>query len=259
MREMLERHFQPPEAPRFRVQECRIEYLRGGDGPRVAVQYNLQLEDIATGRVYEQVVSGLGYGPGRTRGALESLGRPEALPAVMGLPSCSYLAELDLLIQVFPFDYRMPALASVMAGPPPETLPPILVTFGGGAWQVEVWEPEPVRYRVDQRATLQLRLLARDEETGRLEERRFYLKLYRDRAKGQRAFASQHTLFEAVAAAGTPFEVAAPVVYADDLSLLVQRELQGTSLQTIVQLQETPLYRRSVPRREPSPRFTSFR
>ncbi len=259
MRELLERHFQPPEAPRFRVQECRIEYLRGVDGPRVAVQYNLQLEDIATGRVYEQVVSGLGYGPGRTWGAWESLGRPEALPEVMGLPSYSYLAELDLLIQLFPFDYRMPALASVMAGPPTEILPPILATFGGGAWQVEAWESEPIRYRVDQRATLGLRLLARDEETGRSEGRRFYLKLYRDRAKRQRAFASQRTLFEGLPLRAPPSRprsrssTRTPSHCSFNASYLEHRCKRFCSSKA------TPLYRRSVPRPEPSPPFTSFR
>lgn len=238
MREILERHLQSPQGPGIRIRQCEVDYLRGGDGARLAVQYRLRLEELETGRESDRVVSGLSYGPGRTLGVWKSLGVSAQSPGVgestMPLPPFSYLSDLDLLIQVFPFDYQLPGLATVMAGPPAEFLPPILAVFGAGSWQVVAWEVEPVRYRVDQRATLRLRVQARDSETGRSEERWFYIKVFRDRTEGQRGYASHRALAEAVAAAGTPFMVAEPVVYVEDLSLLAQSELAGTSLHTIL-------------------------
>ena len=49
-----------------------------------------------------------------------------------------------------------------MAGPLVGLRAPILARFGPGDWRLDEWESEPVRYRVDLRASVKLTVRATD-------------------------------------------------------------------------------------------------
>src|SRR5215207_8278431 len=115
MRVILQRHLQASEQVSIRVQECRITNTRRRDGLRGATQYELRLEDASTGRVWDQIVTGITFGGDRTRRVWESISPSSAAGtdanSHSALPSFAYVTELDLLLQVFPHDLRLPALA----------------------------------------------------------------------------------------------------------------------------------------------------
>jgi len=237
MREILERHLQPPSGSRYRIRDCRIGPVRGRDGARGSVRYDLSVEDPASGRTWDQLVTGLTHGSGRTRRLWQSLrdAAPLAgsIPGQPALPPFAYLPDLDMLLQVFPADHALPGLAPLVAGPP-ELVAAMLAGFGPGEWQLTGWETEVVRYRPTIRATLRLSVRAGDDATGQTAERRAYAKVYGDAEKGRLGARAQLALHDRVAAAGSPFDVAAPIAYADGLRTLVQGEVGGTPLQSLL-------------------------
>jgi hypothetical protein len=98
-----------------------------------------------------------------------------------------------MLVQVFPYDRRLPTLPLVMVGPSPELERPLLARFGPDNWHTEAWNVEPVRYRAELGATLRCTVQARNDTAGRTDERRFYAKVYRDE-EGERTYRALQAL-----------------------------------------------------------------
>ncbi len=248
MREVLQRHLQPPSGQSIEVRECRVAFTRGQDGPRYAVRYDLRLAEPATGHAWDEVVTGVINQKERTRRIWTGLRRdaPPAIDATAdrpSLPAFAYVPDLDMLLQVFPHDYALPALAQLMAGPPPELAPSLLAAFGSGDWRLEsdAWGAETVRYRPVIRVTVRLSVRASDAAARRAEGRRLYAKVYRDAEKGRHGDRAQRGLHDRVVAGGVPFAVAAPIAYADGLRTLVQGEVSGTPLQSILRHKDDPI------------------
>jgi tRNA A-37 threonylcarbamoyl transferase component Bud32 len=238
MRVVLQQHLQPSESASLRVQECRIANTRRRDGSRGTVQYDLRLEDPTTGLAWNQIVTGITFGGNRTRRAWDSIRRSAALDAApemrSGLPPFAYVPELDLLLQVFPHDYRLPALDQLIAGPPPELVPALIEEMGPGDWELNSWQAETVQYRVDMRAILRLTVGAADRSIGGSSERQFYAKIYRDVEQGRRAHRAQYELHEQATAVGKHLVVTKPIIYSDTLRTLVTGAIPGTSLSKII-------------------------
>ena len=246
MREVLERHLQPPAPAVYRVRDCRLTNARGRNGARFSVQYDVRFEEPATDRGWGQVVSAVSFGGARTRRAWQALQDGAAMrPPAAGadppaLPPFAYVPELDMLLQVFPHDSSLPALVRLLAGPLPELLPAILAGFGPGDWRLVGWDAETVRYRLAIRATVRLSVRASDAATGRVAERRAYAKVYGEPEKGRLGAHAQRVLHDRIAAVGASFAVAEPIAYADDLHTLVQEEVGGVSLHTLLRQKADP-------------------
>jgi tRNA A-37 threonylcarbamoyl transferase component Bud32 len=238
MRAALQQYLVAPGRTAYHVRECRITNRRRRDGSSGTVQYDVRLEDPATGHAWNQIVTAVSYGGTRTRRAWKSISRSAALdtdPAKrIALPPFAYVPELDLLLQVFPHDHHMPALAQLMAGPPAKLLPGLMAEFGSGDWELTSWDAATVQYRVDKRAILRLTVGMSDRSTGRSSTREFYAKVYRDADEGRYAFRAQSDLHERTSAAGTHLVVAKPIIFADELGTLVTEAVSGTSLSKII-------------------------
>ena len=238
MRPILQRHLQASEGATLRVQECRITNTRRRDGSRGSTQYELRLEDASTGRVWNQIVTGITFGGDRTRRVWESIsqaaGARTDAAARSALPRFAYVPELDLLLQVFPHDLRLPALAELMSTPPPELVRSLLAEFGDGTWELLTWTANVVQYRVDMRAIVAVTVAATDAASGRGSDRQFYAKVYRDAEQGRRAYQAQSDLHRRLNAVGQHLTVAKPIVYDEALRTLVTAAIPGTSLSKIV-------------------------
>jgi tRNA A-37 threonylcarbamoyl transferase component Bud32 len=152
----------------------------------------------------------------------------------IALPPFAYVPELDLLLQVFPHDHRMPALAQLIGGPPASLVPTLMEEFGSGDWELTSWDAATIQYRVDMRAILRLTVGATDTSSSRTSTREFYAKVYRDADEGRRAFRAQYDLHECASAVGTHLVVAKPIISVDDLRTLVTAAVPGTSLSEII-------------------------
>ncbi len=242
MREVFQGHLRPLDGKAYQVRECRIDYIHYRRATRCVVQYALRLAEPETGREWSQWVSGAMYAGARTRRIWEKLRRTEPAREVPNssptFAPFSYIPDLDMLVQVFPYDHRFPALPLLIAGPPLELKPLLLARFGSGDWQAEAWDVKAVRYRPDMRAALQVTARARENATGRVEQRRFYAKLYRSKEEGEKTHQVLRALWEKASAGDAGFTVARPIAYLDDLRTLLQEGVPGTSLEEILLREE---------------------
>lgn len=193
MREIFQRHLRPLGEETYQVRECRISRAHYRLATRRILRYTLRLEESATGRVRIELLTGVMYAEGgRARREWQELQRPEpgrAIPyALLTFEPFFFIPELEMLVQVFPYDHQLPSLPILMAGPPPTLEPLVLARFGEGDWRTEAWDVEPVRYRTGARMTLRLRVRVRNRTTGQLEERCFFAKVYREEEDGERTY-----------------------------------------------------------------------
>jgi hypothetical protein len=253
MREIFQRHLRPLGEETYRVRECRISrahYLRA---TRRILRYTLRLEESATGRERIELLTGVMYAEGgRARREWQELQRPEpgrAIPyALLTFEPFFFIPELEMLVQVFPYDHQLPSLPILMAGPPPTLEPLVLARFGEGDWRTEAWDVEPVRYRTGARMTLRLRVRVRNRTTGQLAERCFYAKVYREEEDGERTYEVARKLWEKTEAGGEGFSLGRPVAYLSDLRSLVQEEVPGSSLYDVLlrEKEATPVAHRAA-------------
>lgn len=246
MRAIFQRHLlQPAVGPALTIEECRLTAVRGRESARPTLEYRLRLAVPAAGRRWEQVVVGVMSEKERTRRAWSALpGTAPERPGRAGtgvLPPFAYVPDLGMLLQVFPHDYRLPSLAALTEEPPPEFLAPVLAAFGPRDWRLDGWTAEPVRYRPTVRGTLRLTVRAAAGATGLVAERRFYAKVFADVEAGRRGDHAQRELHAASVAGRAGFAVAEPILYSDDARTLIQSEVPGTPLQTILRQSADPL------------------
>ena len=231
MREVVAQHLIAPDAPPVAVVGCQVEFARRGMF-RNLVQYRVTLRDPVEGDEWTEVVGGVVYDEGRTRSTWAELQRQPSPPATPGrrLARVAYVPELDLLLQTFPFDHRLPALEPLMTGPVPGLVDPLLARFGPGDWRLEGWNAEPVRYRVDLRASVRLTVRASEIRTGSAAEARFFAKIYASAEEAERAWSMQREVAAAIEAKHRPLAVAPLVAYLPEARILVQAEAPGVSL-----------------------------
>jgi hypothetical protein len=238
MKAVFQRHLKPLDGRNYEVRECSISHTRYRVATRCMLQYTLRLVEPTTRRERSQLVTGTIYAGGRARKIWEELRRSDLGSEISGASPTFvpffYISDLDMLVQVFPYDRRLPTLPLLMEGRSTELEPLLLASFGTEDWQVDEWSIEPVRYLTERRATLRLRVQARDIATGRAEEKRFIAKVYDDERMGEQTFEILRSLWEKAGAGGTGFTVGRPITYLSGLRTLIQEEVSGISLKDML-------------------------
>ena len=235
MKETFRTHLRPVGKV-YNIEDCRLTRLRYRQGSRCFLQYTLRLLEPDTGRERDLQVIGLLYAEKdraeRAWRKLQATDPRQNIPnAWLTFEPVSFVPELDMLVQVFPYDRRLPTLPLLAAGPPPELEPLLLTRFGPGDWRVEAWNFEPVRYR-EQGAVLRYTVKARNAATGGRKEKSFYAKVYRHE-KGEQTYQALRVLWSR-ASAREGFTVVRPVAYLSDLRALILEEAPGTPLDEIL-------------------------
>lgn len=230
IRLLLQQHLRPAGGTAYSIRDCSVFRVRYRKGARCVLQYVLDLVDPATGAGRTQWVTGVMYAGGRTRRKWEKLrdSAPEVPAADPAFEPFAFVPELDMLVEVFPYDRRLPGLPLLMAGPLPELEGSLLAGFGPG-WRFEARDVELVKYRAELGATVRISARAREAATGRLEERRFYAKTYHDDG-GEQTHGVLRALGDRVHADDTAFRVRPPVAYLEGLRTLIQEETPGVTL-----------------------------
>ena len=237
MRGVFQRHLRPLNNKAYQVRDCRLSRIRYRRGERCVLQYTLRLAEADTRSERIQWVTGVMYADDKTRRKWEKLriSYPKEISEIISpFEPFSFIPELGMLVQVFPYDRRLPTLPLLIAEPLPELESPLLARFGSGNWRTEVWNVEPVRYRAGLGAALRLTVQGQDDATGRRIERRFYAKVYRDEGQGQQTHQVLRELWKQARANGEGFTVARPLGYLSGLRTLLQEEAPGTSLEEIL-------------------------
>ena len=239
MLEIFRAHLNPVDGNRLRILGCTpIRFRCRQSTSRCVLQYSLRLEDPSTGRQWDQWVTGLIFAArGEAKRLCQTLRATDPVREIPGpwrtFEPVSAVPELDMLIEVYPYDRRLPQLSRVLDWASRDLGPLLVPSLGPGRWQVGAATIETSRYRTELGAVLRCALTAREAETGRCETRRCYVKVYRNERGGETFDLlqswSQRALREA-----RPYSVVRPLAYRSDLRTLVLEEAPGTSLQNLL-------------------------
>jgi hypothetical protein len=238
MKQTFRTHLRPVGGKIYDIEDCRFIRLRYRQDSRCFLLYTLRLVEPDTGRERDVQVTGLLYAE-KNRAEqvwrkLKATDPQQEIPnAWLTFEPVSFVPELDMLVQVFPYDRRLPTLPLLLAGPPPELEPVLLGRFGPGDWSVQAWKVEPVRYREQRGAVLRYTARARNAGTGRRGEKSFYAKVYRHE-KGEQTYQALRALWRRTSANGEGFTVVRPLAYLSDLRALILEEAPGTPLDEIL-------------------------
>jgi hypothetical protein len=233
MKQTFRTHLRPVGGKVYDIEDCRLTRIRYRQDSRRFLLYTLRLLEPDTGRERDVQVTGLLYAEKdkaeQTWRKLKATDPQREIPdGWLTFEPVSFVPELDMLVQVFPYDRRLPTLPLVMAGPPPELEPVLLDRFGPGDWNVE-----PVRYREQGGAVLRYTAKGRNAATGGRTEKSFYAKVYRHE-KGEQTYQTLRALWSQDGANGEGFTVARPLAYLSDLRALILEEAPGTPLDQIL-------------------------
>lgn len=229
-------HLRPRADKLYEVRGCRLTRIRHRAAFRCVLQYTLRIAEAPAGTERDLLISGAMYADeSEVRQRWEKLrargpdcGVPEHL---LTFDSASFIPDLGMLVQVFPFDRRLPTLPLLAAGPPPEIEGQLLSRLGPGDWRAVSWNTTTVRYREYLGAVLRYDLRACDT-AGASATRSFYAKVYRD-ASGERTLRQIEVLRSILDTKKGP-AVGAPVAYLDRLRALLLEEAPGVSLEEVL-------------------------
>ncbi len=239
MLELFRASLKPLPGKSVEISDCvPFRFRCRQSGGRCVLQYTLRLTDPRTGRAWDQWVTGVLYG---RAGEAERLWRElRSAEPHQGIPDewlsyepVDFIPELEMLVQVFPFDRKLRQLGAVLGdGVRPLELE-LLDRLRPGRWEVTQRTIVPTRYRTELGAALRLELRVRDSVTGQLASLCCYLKVFRNdhgaetlvflRACGDRELAS------------TGFSVVRPIGYLPAVRTLALEEAPGTTLQQVLQ------------------------
>src|ERR1041385_1706740 len=239
MIEVFRRHLKSVSGRPCLIQECvpfRFRFRQGGS--RCVLQYTLHLVEPDSGRERSLSVTALIYaGDGEAerqyREILATDPRSEIPETLLTFEPVSFIPELQMLVEVFPYDRKLRGIPQLMAGPVQELEPRLLASFGPGEWRAEKREVQPARYRTELSAVLRYTLHARNAATSARATRRFFVKVYRGN-RGEPTFQFLQSLSARPETEQEKYSVVRPVAYLRDLNSLVVEEAPGISLEQII-------------------------
>lgn len=239
MRRVLSEHLRWADGSQVDVRSCAVTYVHDTPG-RCLLHYNIVVRDRHTGADREELVTGFVSGGDRAEQVAQQIRPAAPRPSPGCLVAVGSVPDLDLVLQVFPFDQRLPALHRLMTGSAPVVAAAVTADLGPGEWRISGWQAESLRYRVDQRAMVRLTVTAHDHALGASQERRVYAKVFREGADGARAFEVQRALWQRAAGRPEAFAVARPIAYVAAAQTLLTSEVVGTNLWEVFAHSTTP-------------------
>jgi len=239
MLDVFRSRLKPIAGRRVHIEECTPARFRCRQSrTRCVLQYSLRVVEASSGRRWDQWVTCLVYArAGKAERVWRSLQAAEARRNVpeqwRTFEPVDFFPDLQMLVEVFPFDRRLPTLHLVMGEALRSLEPALFSRLPAGAWRTEERRLEATRYRTEIAAALRYTIMARDSLSGRRETLRCYVKVYHN-DHGERTFRLLRSLAEPSAQVLGSFELIRPITYLPELWTLVVEEAPGTSLRDVL-------------------------
>jgi hypothetical protein len=239
MLEVFRTHLQPVSGTHYQIEACTpFRFRCRQSNPRCVLQYTFRILDPGTGHRWDQWVTGIVYADaGEAELIWQGIRASDPHPAIphewRTFEPVTFIPELQMLVQVFPYDRRLPNLCRLLDGAVRDLEPLLTNRLGPGHWQVEDRRMEPTRYRAELGAALRYTIQVRDTLSARHETIRCYLKAYRDE-RGADTFRLVQSLAQEVEEGHKPYSVIKPVAYLDELRTLAIEEAPGVSLNQLL-------------------------
>jgi|SRR5881394_3454849 len=239
MLQVFRRNLTAVSGKAYRIEECvPFRFRCRQSTTRCVLQYTLRVVDPASGRRWEQWVTGVVYaGAGEAERMWRELRAADPSPEIpepwLAFEPVSFIPDLQMLVQVFPYDRKLGNLRLVLDGALQEVEPLLFAGLEPGRWSIEQRTIEPTRYRTELGAALRYTLQTRDRHTAQEETRRCYLKVYRNE-RGAETFRLLRALTDGAGVGARPYRVVRPLAYLTELRTLALEEARGTPLQQIL-------------------------
>ncbi len=223
MLEVFRAHLKPVAGRRCHIETCLpFRFRLRQSTSRCVLQYTLRVVDPITGGRRDQWVTGLVYA---REGEAERLWREmQAADPRREIPSgwltfepVDFIPQLQMVVQVFPYDRRLPQLSRVMNGALRDLDALLLARLGRGEWHRMDTTIEPTRYRTELGAALKYTIEARDALTARTDAVRCYVKVYRNEC-GSETFQLLRSWSEWTGKGRQPYSVIRPIAYLSELA-----------------------------------------
>lgn len=238
MLEQFRAHLKPVAGKLRSIRDCApFRFRCRQSGSRCVLQYTLRLADPRTGVEWDQWVTGLLYArPGEAERLWEELraGDPsQDIPSAwLSFEPVDFLPDLQMLVQVFPFDRKLGQLGPLLGGVVDEVEPLLLDRLRPGRWQVTRRTVVPTRYRTELGAALKLTLEAHEPVSARSARLSCYLKVFRN-DHGAQTFDFLRASAQRPATAER-FDLVRPLAYVRERRTLALEEAVGATLQELL-------------------------
>src|ERR1051325_5497237 len=245
MLEVFRNHLRPVAGKSLEILDCiPFRFRCRQSTTRCVLQYTLRVAEPRTGREWDQWVTGIVYaGEGeaeRLCHELSAIDMRREIPARwLTFEPVAFVPELQMLVQVFPFDRKLPNLCPALHGALREIEPLLLERLGRGGWRVEDRDIEPTRYRTELGAALRYTFRARARPTDRAETLCCYVKVYRN-DRGEETFQLLQSLSATTDIGTHPYSAVRPIAYLRELRALALEEAPGSALQQVLLLGGVP-------------------
>jgi Phosphotransferase enzyme family len=240
MLDVFRSHLKPVEGKRYHIAACvPFRFRCRQSTSRCVLQYTVRIAEPSTGREVDQWVTGLVYAKD---GEAERLWREMQADETRAeiperwhtLEPIAFIPDLQMVVQVFPYDRKLRNLSRVLAGGLDGLEAPLLARLAPGDWRIQEQSVEPTRYRTELGAALKYTAQAHDGRTARATMLRCYLKVYRNDRRGAAGFQLLQSLAKRAGDNAGPYAVVGPLGYWPELRTLAIEEAPGTPLQHLL-------------------------
>lgn len=234
MRDVMQEFLVHPDDVSSEIIQCAIAFARRSEG-RTLLQYIITLRNTVTGEEQEHVVTGASYGIERTRKVWEqeALYAASYLSNETALYAVTYVPDLDIILQVFPFDHRLPALTPLLQRTQTLLVPVLAEHLDLETLHEATWRTEVVRYRGTLRACVRIILTRQQAGDKGTQEQQFFAKVYASDDEAERAWKVQQDIGDALRNLDSGVQIPGSVTYLRPQRILVQEAISGPSLFTL--------------------------
>lgn len=235
MQDALSNLLRPETRDRVQVGSCKMERFRYRKAERAIFLYRLELEE--KGSSSRHWVTGSLYKGAKARKLFRRL-RNDAVPEAAengygALEPISYLDDFEMLVQSFPVDRHLPALAPLLSGSDR--------VFDGArnrlaeAWagRGQAFSMEPVRYRPGIGATLRVRCQDKPIPPKLRTIPDVYVKIYRPDTAGPQRYAAE-ALANWARNRNLPYRLCLPKFYLRESQVALFESAPGSPLEALL-------------------------
>lgn len=239
MLEVFRTNLKPVPGQACFIEACTpVRFRCRQSGARCVLQYSVRTVDGSSGRHRDQWVTGVVYA---RRGEAERRWREmetdesrwDIAERWRSFEPVDFIPDLEMLVEVFPYDRRLPNLRRVLGGASGRAEPTLVARLRPGNRSAGEDALEPIRYRSELGAILRHVVLAGGVRGPGTEVRRDYLKVYRN-DRGRDMFDLLQRLAARERDRWTGYAVVRPIAYVAELRTLALEEAPGLTLQQLL-------------------------
>ncbi|MCA9197638.1 MAG: phosphotransferase [Planctomycetales bacterium] len=220
--------------PNTRIRRCRVDRIRLRSGARMVVQYAVDVSDASQLVERTLTVTGCIHATKSAEQIVAKMIKDDSWSDLLsacgpGLPRVFAIPFMNMLVQIFPIDRRLPGLARIYPQLPEYAQQQLAEKQHDSRWREQPVTSECVRYRSGLNAVLRYSL----EQTASGGDHAVYAKVYSSAEESEAAFAFLHQLDRQTKDLG--LRCSRPICGWPEFAAMVLASATGNTLETELQ------------------------